>query len=80
MNYDAFYDVEFNVTRYVKVKFTNVFDGMTRIVSADKASDISLSAYQLDKINDKYYAVVKTEDTTQMLDAMCHSVKPKEWK
>lgn len=74
------YDQDFNKIENVEILYTNVLSGLSRIARADQVDDVKYLAYDLEKLNDDFYAVRKNEDTSATLKDMCNVVKPKNWK
>lgn len=73
------YDKNFDPIENVKVLYTNSLTGLRRIVHEDSKDDMAMQAYKLEKASDKYYYVIETDATTEILTAMCNSVKPGRW-
>lgn len=73
------YDENFKLLENVRVQYTNAIRGLRRIVHMDHINDMEIKAYHLEKASDQYYYVTATDATTEILEAMCNSVKPASW-
>lgn len=76
----ALYDKDFKQIENVEILYTNALSGLSRIARADQVDAVIYLAYDLEKLNDDFYAVRKNEDTCATLKDMCDAVKPKNWK
>ena len=74
------YDKDFKQIENIEILYTNALSGLSRIARANQIEDAKYLAYDLEKLNDNFYAVRKTEDTSATLKDMCDAVKPKNWK
>lgn len=77
MHWTCIYDENFNILEEVTVKYTNSLDGMKRIVRSEEKDDIALAAYDLKKLNNRFYLVEENEHTGEALRLICESVKQK---
>ncbi len=72
-----FYNKDFEVIEEVTIKYTNAISELKRIVRVERKNDIALAAYDLEKLNDRFYLVKSNEDTGEALKTIAESVKPK---
>lgn len=79
LNWTRFYNKYFEIVEDVKVRYTNAISELKEIVEAEHKDDIALAAYDLEKLNNKFYLVKSNENTDEALKAIAESVKPKNW-
>lgn len=78
-HYTVLYDENFKETRKVIVRYTNAVKHLTRIARKDQADNIVYDAYKLTQLNNDFYKVEKTEDTSKGLVLIAESLKPNRW-
>ena len=79
-SFTRLYNSDFEPIEDVEVIYTKSLSGLTRIAKADRINDIALRAYDLVKLNNDFYKVVKNDDTASALGCIADVVKPKNWE
>ena len=78
MTIENFYDKDFNLidSGYCRISF---YKTLRRIVKEKNKDDIIYSCYDLIDLKNGFYEVVRNEDTSELLNAMCEGFKPKKY-
>ena len=79
-HYCNLYNSNFELLESVKVVYTSSIDHLRRIVTESQKNDMSISAYTLESIGNGFYHVISDENTKDVLNSICESVKPVNWK